>query len=240
MYDTKQRDQIPFQNLLPRHDYSSYAMLEAGKAPDGSRPPLTRVTSDGTLYEVRTDPAATYIAPAPDWRPIPKGKKIYTARAIRGGYYPRVSKAPASFLADIVALFRENPEIEAHINLVYDRSHASYHLFSTQVEGSASRGKVSYRHVPHTDDLFVVAEVHSHHTMEPRFSRTDNDNELRSGVYGIIGRIDHDKPQAAFRYSCGGAFGELCASEIFMLAPVVREIIEEVEPSWPEPNQSGS
>jgi PRTRC genetic system protein A len=240
MYDTKERDTIPFKEFLPRYDYSSYAMLEAGKAPDGSRPPLIRVTSDGTLYEVRTDPAATYIAPAPDWRIVPPGKKIYTTRAIRDGYYPRVPKAPASLLADIVALFREDPEIEAHINLVYDRSHASYHLFSTQVAESASRGRVSYRQVPHTDDLFVVAEVHSHHTMEPRFSRTDNSNELRSGVYGILGRIDRDKPQAAFRYSCGGVFGELYASEIFMPAPSVREIVEEVEPLWPEPNPSGS
>ena len=240
MTDIRETDSMPFQEFLPRYDYTGYTMLESGKAPDGSRPPLTRVTCDGTLYEVRTDPAATYIAPAPDWRPVPPGKNVYTARAICDGYYPRVPKAPASFLADIVSLFRENPEIEAHINLVYDRSQARYGLFSTQVEGSASRSKVSYRQVPHTDGLFAVAEVHSHHAMEPRFSRTDNENELRSGVYGIIGRIDQDKPQAAFRYSCGGAFGELYASEIFMPAPSVQKIVEEVEPSWPEPNPSGS
>ena len=239
MHDTREPRPIPFHKLLPRYDYSSYAMLEAGKTPDGSRPPLTRVTSNGLLYEIRTDPAATYIAPAPDWRPVPPGKNVYTARAIRAGYYPRVPKAPASFLAGIVELFREDSEIEAHINLVYDRSTARYGLFSTQVAGSASRGKVSYRQVPHTDDRFVVAEVHSHHTMEPRFSRTDNENELRSGVYGIVGRIDCDKPQAAFRYSCGGVFGSLYASEIFMPDPSVREIVEEVEPSWPEPSPSG-
>lgn len=238
MRDTKNKDSMPFQEFLPRYDYSSCAMLESGKALDGSRPPLTRVTKDGILYEVRTDPAATYIAPAPDWRPVPPGKKIYTARAIRDGYYPRVPKAPASFLADIISLFRENSEIEAHINLVYDRSHASYHLFSTQVEGSASRGRVSYHQVPHTDELFVVAEIHSHHTMDPRFSRTDNDNDLRSGIYGIIGRIDENRPQAAFRYSCGGVFGGLYASEIFMPTPSVQHIVEEVEPSWPEPNPS--
>ena len=80
---------------LPFYDYSSYMTLERGRTPEGGRPPLIRVSCAGVLYEVRNDPAATYIAEAPDWRPVPEGKRIYTARAISPGYYAHVPRAPA-------------------------------------------------------------------------------------------------------------------------------------------------
>ena len=98
---------------------------------------------------------------------------------------------------------------------------------------------MSYEHIPHTEERFVVAEIHSHHTMAAYFSRTDNDNERRSGVYGVIGRIHEDRPHAAFRYSCGGAFGPLYASEIFAPTPNVKELVQEVDPEWPAQNPSG-
>ena len=227
---------MAFPTYLPRYDYSGYMALEAGKTPDGARPPLTRVLCNGTLYEVRTDPAATYVAKAPPWRPVPEGKKVYTARAIREGCYARVPRAPMSLLSEIIDLFRQTPTIEAHVNLVYDRKKQRYELVRTEVAGSASAGRVSYGHLPHTEERFVVAEIHCHHATNAYFSRMDNDNELCSGVYGVIGRIDRARPHAAFRYSCGGVFGSLYASEIFMPEAAAKALVEEVEPEWPEPS----
>ena len=236
MHHAPEREPMSFAAYLPRYDYSSYTALEAGKTPEGDRPPLTRVLCNGTLYEVRTDPAATYIAKAPPWRPVPEGKKVYTARAIREGYYARVPRAPVSLLAEIIGLFRQTPHQEAHVNLVYDRERARYDLVCTEVAGSASAGRVSYEHLPHTEERFVVAEIHSHHAMNAYFSSTDNEAERRSGVYGVIGRIDRDRPHAAFRYSCGGVFGPLYASEIFMPEATTKALVGEVEPEWPEPS----
>ena len=141
-----------------------------------------------------------------------------------------------SLLSEIITLFRQTPQKEAHVNLVYDRERARYELVRTEVAGSASAGRVSYEHLPHTEDRFVVAEIHSHHAMSAYFSRTDNDNERRSGVYGVIGRIDRDRPHAAFRYSCGGVFEPLYASEIFMPEAATKALVEEVDPQWPEPS----
>ena len=233
MREISPRPPLSMEEYLPNYDYTSYMMLESGKTPEGNRPPLIRVSCDGTLYEIRNDPAATYISPAPDWRPVPEGKRVHTARAIRPGYYARVPRAPLYLLNEVLEHFRSTPGIEAHVNLVYDRGAGRYGLVSTEVPGSASAGRVSYELVPHTDDRFVVAEIHSHHTMRAYFSRTDNESERRSGVYGVIGRIDRDRPHAAFRYSCGGVFNPLYASEIFMPERTTREIVEEVEPEWP-------
>lgn len=122
----------------------------------------------------------------------------------------------------MVALFRERPEVEAHVNLVFRPAGSSpdtpelngrYELLSTEVDGSATAGEVRYGQVPHSAELFPVAEIHSHHRMGAFFSATDDDNEQRSGAYGVIGRLDLPLPHAAFRYSCGGLFEAMVLAE---------------------------
>lgn len=218
--------------------------LAPGLPPLGERPPLTRVRTPAGLYEIRADPAATYIAPAPPWRPVPAGKTVYYAPHVREGYHPLVPKAPVALLGQVVELFKAAGEVEAHVNLVYDPTSGLYALHSTEIEGSARVGCVHYDLVPHSADFFVVAEIHSHHVMDAFFSTTDNAHERRSGVYGVIGRTDLEKPHAAFRYSCGGVFGALAASDIFgppedPKDPThVTDLVEEVEPRWPETGQT--
>jgi PRTRC genetic system protein A len=63
----------------------------------------------------------------------------------------------------------------------------------------AGRTKVVYRPV---DD--VVLELHSHHRFPAFFSATDNADEQALRLYGVLGRLDTDRPQVALRV---GAFG---------------------------------
>jgi hypothetical protein len=49
----------------------------------------------------------------------------------------------------------------------------------------------------------------------PYFSSTDDESERGTGVYGVIGRITGELPEARFRYSCGGHFRELLAEDLF-------------------------
>lgn len=82
-----------------------------------------------------------------------------------------------------------------------------------------------------------MAEIHSHHTMSAYFSATDNSSEIRSGFYGVVGRIHLDRPEAAFRSSCGGVFKQVTANRLFEPTRRITELIKEVRPVWPEPNR---
>lgn len=63
----------------------------------------------------------------------------------------------------------------------------------------------------------ALLEVHSHHSMPARFSRTDDEDE-RNGfrVYGVLGRI-FDHPTITLRAGCHGYFYEIPAEWIFDL-----------------------
>lgn len=208
-----------------------------GRPPMDNPPPLVRALTTEGLYELRSDPAATYIAAADEGRrPASAGRTVYVTENVNEGYYPNVPKAPASLLQDVVDLFKAVGGLETHINLIYDRTTETYELYSTEIEGSSTKGRVEYLHVPHTLDRFPVAEFHSHHHMGAFFSPTDNVAELRSGVYGVIGRTRHQRPHLVMRYSCGGIFRYLLADAIFTPSIRIAHIVEEVRPRWPGQN----
>ena len=50
----------------------------------------------------------------------------------------------------------------------------------------------------------VVLEIHSHHRLPARFSATDDADEQRLCLYGVVGCLDCDRPQVALRV---GAYG---------------------------------
>lgn len=52
----------------------------------------------------------------------------------------------------------------------------------------------------------VVLEIHSHHRYAARFSGIDDADEQRLCVYGVLGRLDRDRPEAALRVGAYGCF----------------------------------
>lgn len=169
--------------------------------PAGDRPPVYRLLCADGVYEVRTNQLGTYVA------------RLDSELTLAEGYYPSVPKAPASLLAEIVRIFKERPETEALIDLVYDRREGRFHLVWNQKQASA--GSVDYDPLPDDENFVLYAEIHSHNKMRPFFSPTDDAAEIKTAVYGVVGRINDDVPEARFRYSCGGHFRELLAEEIF-------------------------
>lgn len=169
--------------------------------PEGHKPPVYRLLCADGVYEVRTNLSGTYVA------------RLNSELTLAEGYYPSVPKAPASLLAEIVRIFGERPETEALIDLVYDRREDEFRLIWNQKQASA--GSVDYQPLPDDDNLVLYAEIHSHHKMRAFFSPTDSAAEIKTGVYGVVGRIADDVPEARFRYSCGGHFRELLAEDLF-------------------------
>ena len=169
--------------------------------PEGEKPPVYRLLCADGVYEVRTNLSGTYVA------------RIDSGLTLAEGYYPSVPKAPASLLAGIVRIFKERPDTEALIDLVYDRRDGAFRLIWNQKQATA--GSVDYQPLPDDDNIVLYAEIHSHHRMGSWFSPTDDAAEVKTGVYGVVGRISDDVPEARFRYSCGGHFRELLAEDLF-------------------------
>lgn len=66
---------------------------------------------------------------------------------------------------------------------------------------ATSRTNVVYRPRDRT-----VLEIHSHHRFPARFSPTDDGDEQRLCLYGVIGRLDQKRSEVALRVGAYGSF----------------------------------
>jgi PRTRC genetic system protein A len=83
-----------------------------------------------------------------------------------------------------------------------------YRLFRPpQVVGAT---RVVYRPTAAT-----VLEVHSHHRMPAYFSRTDDADEQGLRLYGVIGRLDTERPEVALRVGAYGYYLPLPWESVF-------------------------
>ena len=181
-------------------------------------PPVFRLLGDDGVYEVRTNGLGQFVA------------KIEADAAVAEGFHPSVPPAPAGLLARIVRIFKDRPDTEALISVVYDSDRLSYDL--VWQGDDAGPGHVSYVPLPEDDRYLVLAEIHSHHTMEAFFSRTDDRAEATPKCYGVIGNVDRGRPTALFRFPCGKTpdgntrFRPMRAEDVFGPAPEVHAAIE--------------
>lgn len=121
------------------------------------------------------------------------------------GFFPAIPPAPAKLLARCIELFKERPDKEALVSLVYDSKEDEHHLIWQGDDADSS--SVGYTPLPDDERYLVIAEIHSHHSMKPFFSSTDDSSERAVKIYGVIGHVDRDRPVALFRYPCGRTTG---------------------------------
>ncbi|QIN81086.1 hypothetical protein GBA65_21875 (plasmid) [Rubrobacter marinus] len=194
-------------------------LLEAPDEDAGPYPPVFRILGLDGVYEVRSSPLGSYCA------------RVEGGASLTEGFFPTVPPCPAGHLKRIVEIFKERPDKEALVIVVYDSEEGEYHLVW---QGDvADRGRVEYTPLPDDERYLVYAEIHSHHSMSPFFSRDDDASEKKLGVYGVVGHVDRERPVGVFRYPCGRLdsgetrFLPLRAEEIFTPAPAVWSIIDQ-------------
>lgn len=164
--------------------------------------------NDG-VYEVRKTQAGQFIA------------RVKSDRDIQEGVVLSVPRIPAHVLRGVVTFFRLEPERERMANVIYDRrwpdmrgdGEPIYYFDLPAQEGTAT--SVTAAGAVETEDRFVVLQVHSHGKMNAFFSAIDDEDEVRTGLYGVIGHCDWEKPIAKFRYSCAGTYRAIPAEAIF-------------------------
>lgn len=175
-------------------------------------PAVCRVLGEDGVYEMRRTPLGTFLARVPP------------ALDVVEGFYPDVPKAPARLLPFIIEAFRDRPNHEAVIEIFHDRRDGSFKPYWPPQRG-ATAGSVEYDPLPETDDVFRYMNLHSHPRMDAFFSRTDDEFENATGIFGVIGWVEDDRPQAHFRASCGGLFVPLKIEDLFDDAELARSLV---------------
>jgi PRTRC genetic system protein A len=61
----------------------------------------------------------------------------------------------------------------------------------------------------------VVLEIHSHHRFAARFSSTDDADEQGLSLYGVLGRLDQERPEVALRVGAYGHFMPVVWEDVF-------------------------
>ena len=102
--------------------------------------------------------------------------------------------------------FMDDPETERFFAVQWDGR--AYRLVVPPQLGTAT----SLAYVPPPG---VVAEFHSHGTSDAFFSNTDNEDEQGFRIYGVVGRLDTDRPELSLRVGVYGHFAPVEWSQVF-------------------------
>ena len=102
--------------------------------------------------------------------------------------------------------FQDDPGTERFFAVRWDgRAHR---LVVPEQEGTASS-------LTYTPPAGVVAEFHSHGTSRAFFSKTDDGDELGFRIYGVVGRLDSDRPELSLRVGVYGHFAPVDWPQVF-------------------------
>jgi PRTRC genetic system protein A len=171
--------------------------------------PVNIVMGHDGLYEIRVTPVGIF------------SKKVNylldELDRIREGFVLTLpKKIPSDLLAQAIAFFRRwgQDYLEAQVQIFWNTKDQQYFVYVPKQDVSCT--EVTIERNPELEKFNVLAlELHSHHHMPAIFSAIDDDWEKATGLYGVIGRIEEDPPQASFRYSCGGEFFTINLRDIF-------------------------
>lgn len=127
---------------------------------------------------------------------------------------------PALLLEDIIAYFREDLSLEAAVRICYDEKKGQY--FFVKAGGYAGGAFITYDYSDSMEEILrdgviCVMDVHSHNRMTAFWSCVDDADELMSpgALYGVIGRLQEDRPRMRFRAVMRGSEVALNTSDLF-------------------------
>lgn len=168
-------------------------------------------SADGKVYEMRKTDMGDFIAPKDN---------IVDFQAVRAGFTPALPLVPHSLLRQIISFFRcfmeEKQEFEALAHILWDKELEEFTVYIPPQQVSKARVEASLPQGSFPEDRFIhYADIHSHNSMEAKFSTIDNADERATRIYAVVGRLDKFFPDLTVRMSCGGNFLELDPSLIF-------------------------
>ena len=176
-----------------------------GEAAASGKATIYVPSRDGKIYEVRKNRIGTFVAEADN---------VAHFDMLRAGFIPALPKIPYAILAEIVAFFKSRGETEAMANIYWSSDEQRYIVHVP--EQTVSKSSVETTLLDIDDEKFLlVMELHSHNTMEAKFSCADDSDETATRLYTVIGRLDKIFPDIVTRVSVGGKFVEIAPTLVF-------------------------
>jgi PRTRC genetic system protein A len=164
---------------------------------------------DGRLYEIRHSELGTIIVPAENLRRLEEIPK---------GFQFNLPKIPGELLAQAITFFRDycrnEVELEVMINFFYHPKTQEY-IVDCPIQ-EVSKGHIKFEELSYEQEGFIeVLQLHSHNSMNAYFSEVDNNDEKRFLLYGVIGRVDQERPSMKLRAGVNGHFYDLPLGYVF-------------------------
>ena len=160
---------------------------------------------DGRVYELRKSEMGEFIAPKDNVVEFPQ---------IRAGFTPALPLIPLSLLHQVISFFRcymnEREEFEAMAHILWDKENEEFvvHIPEQEVYKARVKADLSRENLP-GDRYLHYADIHSHNSMEAKFSSIDDRDEQATRLYIVLGHLERFFPEISVRMSCGGIFQPL-------------------------------
>lgn len=187
--------------------YKEYC-VSAEEAEASTKSIVMLPSRSGKIYEMRKTPVGTFTAPAELLPEFPE---------VQSGFQMAFPKIPMHILLFIINFFEklsDRFELEALVHILYDTVHHKYTIRVPQQELThTSVHSVMEEEYP--EHLIHVMDIHSHNTMQAKFSPIDDEDEKATRLYAVVGRLDKVFPDIALRASCAGKFIPVRPEEIF-------------------------
>ena len=189
-----------------------FASLEEARA--SGKAICTIPGGDGRVYELRKNELGEFIAPK---------DSVIDLGSVRAGFTPALPLVPMELLAQIISFFRcymTGPEeFEALAHILWDKQEQEFvvRIPEQTVTKAHIDAKLNRDDLPEERYLHYI-DIHSHNSMEAKFSPVDDEDERATRIYIVVGRLDKFFPDITVRMSCGGTYLTLppgCVLESF-------------------------
>lgn len=166
-------------------------------------------SKDGRVYEMRKNEIGTFTTPAVE---------IDGLDCIKTGFRMSLPKIPWTVFSEVLAFFKRYSSIgngyEVMAQILWDRQEGTYvtHIPVQWVDKSSI---VTIDSMVDEERYVIVADVHSHNTMDARFSEIDDEDECATRIYVVAGRLNKFFPDISVRVSNGHKFLDVDPYQIF-------------------------
>ena len=182
---------------------------------------------DGRIYELRKMEQGEFIAPK---------NNVVDFSEIRAGFIPALPKIPAQLMGEIIAFFRsfmtESEENEAMAQIYWDKAEKRFFAYVPKQSVCKEEVEANLHDCPYDDEerYICYADIHSHNSMDAFFSGKDDRDECSTGLYLVLGRLDHFYPEIKARIFCGDSFVPIDPAEVIegLEQPFPQEWLEQV------------
>ena len=166
---------------------------------------------DGRIYELRKMEQGEFIAPK---------NNVVDFSEIRAGFIPALPKIPAQLMGEIIAFFRsfmtESEENEAMAQIYWDKAEKRFFAYVPKQSVCKEEVEANLHDCPYDDEerYICYADIHSHNSMDAFFSGKDDRDECSTGLYLVLGKLDHFYPEIKARIFCGDSFVPIDPAEV--------------------------